>query len=410
MKDSMFYDGDKGAQAIIYFLQDNYSDVVFDEVKKLPENMYELRGLTGPTELKGQSQKESYKLTFAAKMKIISLYDEHKILMRESLNASAKSFDRHKQTVLLLMSIIDFAPVKILYDKYDDGITNSAQIADLETVNYKIAFRLACRYAAYALFTSFVFKIEQFDGEIIKNYSNILGFILKYDYLNSAEYNKSIILKYNETYDKLMELIDSSTWGNYIKKIYHNISSYVVKDISLLRTSLENQLSVLTELFLSVFSITNNTKHVDKLKIQQQLFKKIEKVNQEINFYKEKFACENISENDIEKLKIDGCDELISADEFRCYNIFINNHKISNCYTSAIKKLETSERLELPSTRAEIPSYFETYSKVLYLQLSNREPNSFVPYGLLSDTFYWIDVYNKFLFGLNVEPDQDPWK
>lgn len=81
------------------------------------------------------------------------------------------------------------------------------------------------------------------------------------------------------------------------------------------------------------------------------------------------------------------------------------NNKI-NQYGSAKEKLAQRGSIFIPVTRDELESYEKSYFKVIYLQLHNQNAKKIFPYALVSDTFYWIDVYTKLKLGIDVEAEE----
>lgn len=57
-----------------------------------------------------------------------------------------------------------------------------------------------------------------------------------------------------------------------------------------------------------------------------------------------------------------------------------------------------------PQTRPHLDDYVVNYIKVLYLQFSRTYKHSIIPYALIADTFYWIDVYAKMQLKIDVSP------
>lgn len=72
-------------------------------------------------------------------------------------------------------------------------------------------------------------------------------------------------------------------------------------------------------------------------------------------------------------------------------------------YERAADLLKENGALLIPKTRSEIPPYVDSYLKILYKQYEEKEFSDFIPYAIFSDTFYWIDIYNKIKLGLKIE-------
>lgn len=83
------------------------------------------------------------------------------------------------------------------------------------------------------------------------------------------------------------------------------------------------------------------------------------------------------------------------------------NRKIS-MYSEAMSKLEKQGRLSYPATREGLEKYFENFIKVLYLQFDDIGEDDSIPYALLADTFYWLDVYTKLKLGVEVREEEYP--
>ena len=77
-------------------------------------------------------------------------------------------------------------------------------------------------------------------------------------------------------------------------------------------------------------------------------------------------------------------------------------------YENAMVKLKQNGVYYFPRTREHLEKYVDTYIKVLYSQFNTNSDEIMPPYGLLADTFYWIDVYNKLKLGLEVKPEEYP--
>lgn len=76
-------------------------------------------------------------------------------------------------------------------------------------------------------------------------------------------------------------------------------------------------------------------------------------------------------------------------------------------YEIAIEKMKKYNCLLLPKTREELESYVFTYIKSIYIQMKLLDKKELLPYMLISDTFYWIDIYTKMQLGITVEPEHN---
>lgn len=72
-------------------------------------------------------------------------------------------------------------------------------------------------------------------------------------------------------------------------------------------------------------------------------------------------------------------------------------------YVVAAQILKDNGAPLFPKTRKDLPTYIESYVKILYKQYQENLYSDFIPYALFSDTFYWIDVYNKMQLGIKIE-------
>lgn len=75
-------------------------------------------------------------------------------------------------------------------------------------------------------------------------------------------------------------------------------------------------------------------------------------------------------------------------------------------YENALEKLKQNGTYYFPSTREHLEKYVDTYIKVLYSQFNSNADDKVIPYSLIADTFYWIDVYNKLQLGIEVNPEE----
>ena len=83
------------------------------------------------------------------------------------------------------------------------------------------------------------------------------------------------------------------------------------------------------------------------------------------------------------------------------------NRKVK-MYSEAMSKLESQGSLFFPATRDGLDKYVDNLIKVLYLQFDDTGEEDVVPYALLADTFYWLDVYTKIKLGVEVEEEKYP--
>lgn len=396
--------------ALVKFLKDNYIAVVIDECKSLPKYSYRIRGVE---RVKSAQNNLELQLTPCAIMKIISNIDIHDNLMLKNFNTNQISLDRHKQSVLLMLSIIDYMPLE---KKTIDDIVhlNENEKLSLELVNFRIAFRIACRYAASALYTSFEYMLDLLRSDLVITSFKSLKTIIKCKYIAELNIN-------SETYI----LKDSLT-------AIDSICSDLLKNINELPSEEQQNVNlVLSQLYKLTYS--NSADNIENIDIE--LISSI--INKGFDEYlqnrKENKALELIQvckhveslKKELEQLNIlkqcgdnnvvDLTEQLsllkfIEQEGYQC----LQDNKTTNekilSYLDACKKFKMAERLEMPETRDGIPSYFDTYTKVLYLSYLELKNANLIPYGLLADTFYWIDVYNKFLLGIVVKPAKDPWQ
>lgn len=104
-------------------------------------------------------------------------------------------------------------------------------------------------------------------------------------------------------------------------------------------------------------------------------------------------------------IRIKECkDNLNECNEERKAEIETSLHK----FEAASNILKQNAVYYFPKTREHLDKYVDTYIKVLYSQFNFSTDKQLPPYGLLADTFYWIDVYNKLQLGLEVKPEEYP--
>lgn len=77
-------------------------------------------------------------------------------------------------------------------------------------------------------------------------------------------------------------------------------------------------------------------------------------------------------------------------------------------YENAMSKMEEKSILAFPATRPGLEKYVDNLIKVLYLQFNNMSEEDSIPYALLADTFYWLDVYTKMKIGVEVDEEDYP--
>lgn len=79
-------------------------------------------------------------------------------------------------------------------------------------------------------------------------------------------------------------------------------------------------------------------------------------------------------------------------------------------YEYIIEKFTEKASYFFPKTRDGLPNYIDNYVKVIFLEFNKwqigNEDNE-ISYALLSDTFYWLDIFAKLNLGLKVEVTDD---